>query len=337
MNVIKDQHLTNDAIRWLANQVARASARLPREFTDRRSWEEWRDRMRTDLARVIGLPKLSVTGTPCKRSDIQVSTTARLERVDVPVADDYAIPLFVFRPASPSKARCPGLLLAPGFGQNKWDTGFQKLALRMAGKGFVTAILDHAPFGETSHNHMPAVMTQVMGIGNLLGISQLGLRAAEAICVGEYLRARADVDPDRVAISGLCQGGMTTWMAGGLDDRFAAVAPVASATTFTSWAVEMSRYWALSDTSPYPFGMIQVCDTEHLHAAVAPRPLLVQANLPDSWWPVSGFQTIESFTRHVYRLYDAEDRCEFVGEVHEHAITGPFADRLESFLLQYLR
>jgi hypothetical protein len=28
----------------------------------------------------------------------------------------------------------------------------------------------------------------------------------------------------------------------------------------------------------------------------APRPLLVRSNLPDDWWPISGFDDIESFT-----------------------------------------
>ncbi|MBM3213389.1 hypothetical protein FJZ36_00510 [Candidatus Poribacteria bacterium] len=328
--------LSNDAIGWLARRVAEASAKLPREFADVASWEGWRDDMRARLRSRIGVPYLEPTEEAVIRSDTVIASHARLERVDIPADADYAIPAFVVKPAEPKADGGPGIVLCPGWPQTKWEPQFMRFGERMARHGFVTAILDHAPFGETSHNTMPGAMTHVMGIGNLLGISQLALRAAEAMCVGEYLRMRDDVRSDRVAITGLCQGGMTTWMAGGLDNRFAAVAPVASGTTFTAWAVEMSRYRALGDVSPYPFGLIEVCDTEHLHAAVAPRPLLVQANTPDDWWPLSGFQQIESFSRQVYELYGAEERCEFVGEMHEHAITGPFADRLEAFLLKHL-
>ena len=32
---------------------------------------------------------------------------------------------------------------------------------------------------------------------------------------------------------------------------------------------------------------------------------MVRANLPDNWWPVSGFDSVESLTRKVYRLYGA--------------------------------
>ena len=91
-----------------------------------------------------------------------------------------------------------------------------------------------------------------------------------------------------------------------------------------------------SDSSPFPFGILNVCDIDHLHGAIAPRPLLVRANLPDEWWPVSGFGHVETFTRGIYRLYDAEDRIDFRAEVHEHNLTGPFADTLERFLLSYV-
>ena len=45
---------------------------------------------------------------------------------------------------------------------------------------------------------------------------------------------------------------------------------------------------------------------------------------------------LKTLTRQVYRLYDAEDRVDFRAEVHEHNLTGPFADALESFLLQHV-
>ena len=180
-------------------------------------------------------------------------------------------------------------------------------------------------------------MTLVMGMGNLLGVSQLALRAAETMRAGEYLRARPDIDPQRVAVAGLCQGGQDSWLSAALDERFCAAAPICSESTFAVHSAEMASYFANADSSPYPFGILKVCDIEHLHAAIAPRPLLVRANLPDQWWPISGFDDVETLTRKVYRLYNAEDRLDFCAEVHEHNLTGPFADALEAFLLKYLK
>ena len=75
-------------------------------------------------------------------------------------------------------------------------------------------------------------------------------------------------------------------------------------------------------------------DLAAYYAAIAPRPLLVRSNLCDVWWPVSGFDDVEHFTRGIYRLYGAEQRVSFRAEVHEHDLSGPFADALEQFLLE---
>jgi dienelactone hydrolase len=325
-----------NAVRWLQKQVMRRSLELPRAFASLEAWERFRERLRNDLPRVIGVPQFPPMQKSVLRGRIRVGHDAICERVDVFVDDDYAIPAFVFSPAGPRRAPMPALVWNPGWPQDKWDRAYQAFAVRMAQQGFVVLILDHAPFGETTafENKSDRGMTIVMGMGDVLGISQLGLRAAETMRCGEYLRARADVDPARVAVAGLCQGGQDTWLSAALDDRFCAAAPFCAETTFSVHMAEMASYFANSDSSPFPFGILSVCDVEHLHAAIAPRPLLVRSNLPDQWWPVSGFDDVESFTRRIYRLYDAEDRVDFRAEVHEHNLTGPFADALERFLLE---
>ncbi len=329
-----------NAIRWLQKKVMAEAVKLPRDFESRADWERFRDKLRSELPGVIGIPSFPPLQESTVRARVQVGAEVCCERVDVYVDEDYAIPSFVFSPLERRTGRLPGLVWNPGWPQDKWDRTCQELAVRMARQGFVVLVLDHAPFGETTpyvhEEKFRSGMTHVMGMGELLGISQLALRAAETMRAGEYLRLRPDVDPLRVAVAGLCQGGQDTWLTAALDERFCAAAPFCSESTFAVHGAEMASYFANSDSSPYPFGILKVCDIQHLHAAIAPRPLLVRSNLPDQWWPVSGFDEVETLTRRVYRLYGAEDRLDFRLEVHEHNITGPFADALESFLLKYL-
>ena len=327
-----------NSIRWLQKKVMQQALKLPREFASRSAWEVFRQQMRRDLAAVIGLPQFPPLQASMLRGRIAVGADVVCERVDVYVDEDYGIPCFVFTAAAPRAKKQPALVWNPGWPQDKWDHAYQLFAVRMARQGFVVLIPDHAPFGETGTvwGRTPQEMTLAMGMGHVLGISQLALRAAETMRCGEYLRARPDVDAARVAVAGLCQGGMDTWLAAALDDGFCAAAPICSESTFAIHFAEMASYQANSDASPFPFGVLKVCDVEHLHAAIAPRPLLVRANLGDNWWPVSGFDMVESFTRKIYRLYTAEDRVDFRAEVHEHNLTGPFADALEAFLLKYV-
>jgi dienelactone hydrolase len=328
----------NNAIRWLQKRVMERARCLPRDFRDLSEWEAFRAHLRRELPRTIGIPSFPPLQESCLRGRVRIGEGVCCERVDVCVDADYAIPAFVFLPASPPDTRLPALVWNPGWPEDKWKPAYQTFAARMARQGYAVLIPDHAPFGETSDFEHKANrgMTLLMGMGNVLGISQLALRAAETMRCGEYLRARPDVDPARVAVAGLCQGGMDTWLTAALDEGFCAAAPLCSETTFEVHMAEMASYFANADASPFPFGILNVCDIDHLHAAIAPRPLLVRANLPDEWWPVSGFAQVEDLTRRVYRLYGAEERIDFRAEVHEHNLTGPFADALETFLLTWV-
>ena len=329
-----------NAIRWLQKKAMKQALELPRDFKTRQEWEAFRTRMRKELPTAIGIPEFPPLKESLVRARIKVGEDVLCERVDVYVDEDYAIPGFVFLPSDAASKPMPALVWTPGYGADKWRPSRQQLAMRMARHGFAVLIIDHAPFGETTpqeqSNKARTGMTFVMGIGHLLGISQLALRAAETMRAGEYMRSRPDVDGRRVAVAGTCQGGMDTWLAAALDEGFCAAAPFFAASTFAVACAEMGSYHALSDVSPFPYGILKVCDVEHLYAAIAPRPLLVRANLPDRHWPISGFDDVETLTRKVYGLYGAEDRVDFCAEVHEHDITGPFADALEQFLLKYV-
>ena len=324
-----------NAVRWLQKKVCEKARTLPREFASRDDWEAFRTKIRRDLPRVMGMPTFPDLKDSYLRGRFRVGDDVICERVDVYVDDDYAIPSFVFQPAEPPSETMGGLVLSPGAGQDKWNPGHQAMCVRMAKRGFVVLLLDHAATGETTGrmDWSQRGITVIQSTGELVGISQLALRAVENMRCGEYLRSRPDVDTARVALTGLCQGGMDTWLAGALDESFCAVAPICAGSTFAAVAGEMHSHKVWSDPSPYPFGILNVCDVEHLHGAIAPRPLLMRANLPDNWWPVSGLDDIETFARKIYRLYDAEDKIDVRAEVHEHAITGPFADALEAFLL----
>lgn len=327
-----------NSIYWLQKKIMKKALKIPRAFNSKGEWEEFRKNIRENLPSIIGLPKFPELKESAVRARIRLGEDVLCERVDIYVDEDYGIPSFVFLPVNLSDKPMPGLVWSPGFPQNKWDKAYEQFAVRMARQGFVVLILDHAPFGETSSldNQLPYAMSLVMGMCNLLGMSQLALRAAETMRAGEYLRSRNDVDGSRVAVSGLCQGGMDTWLAAALDDGFCAAAPFCAASTFAIHMAEMASYRANADSSPFPFGILDICDVEHLHACIVPRPLLVRANLPDDWWPVSGFDDIESFCRKIYKLYNAEDRIDFRAEINEHNLTGPFADALEKFLLEYV-
>ena len=328
--------LRTNAVQWLQRKVMAAARELPRRFDTVAAWEQFRAELRRRLPAVIGRPEFPPLRESVTRARVRVGNDVICERVDIHVDTDYAIPAFVFVPAARQTTPLPACVWNPGWPESKFKPSYCAFGARMARQGVIVLVPDHAPFGETTFMNRQHAdgMALIMGMGNVLGISQLALRSAETSRCGEYLRARDDVDAARVAVAGLCQGGQDTWLSAALDDGFCAAAPFCSESTFAQHFAEMASYRANGDSSPFPFGILGVCDIEHLHAAIAPRPLLVRSNLCDDWWPLSGFDDVEHFTRGIYRLYGAEQRVCFRAEVHEHDLTGPFANDLERFLLE---
>lgn len=325
-----------NAVMWLQKQCIRMADKLPHDFSTIEEWEAFSEKVRLQLPDVIGIPKFPALKESVIRAQFQVGEDVQGELVDVYVDDDYYIPTYFFTPLNKPETKLPALLFSPGYNQGKWEKSYQQFAVRMAKQGYAVMILDHAPFGETSllDAQLPTNMSLVMEMCSFLGYSQMGLRVAEDLRCFEYLRTRAEIDSERIAISGLCQGGMDTWFAGALEKRFAGVAPVCSTSTFYVHAAEQASYRANADASPFPFGILKLCDVDHLHAMVAPRPIMVRGNLPDDWWPMSGYAALERMTRQIYALYGKEDQVDFRMEVNEHNLTNQFADALEKFLLE---
>lgn len=329
----------HQAIVWLQKQCMEKAKRLPAEFDTLEEWEAFRDKVRRELPDLIGIPKLPPLKPSRIRARFQVGEDVLGELVDVYADDDYSIPAYLFLPLEHPQGKLPALIFSPGWNQGKWIKSYQMFAVRMAKQGFAVMILDHAPFGETAPQDREPVfnMSLTMELCSLLGYSQMGLRVAETLRCMEYMLSRPDIDPERIALSGLCQGGMDTWFAGALEPRFAAVAPLCSATTFAIHAAEQASYRSNADASPFPHGILNLCDVDHLHEMIAPRPLMVRGNLGDDWWPMSGYDTLEARTKKVYALYNAQDKVDFRMEVNEHDLTNQFADALEAFLLRYLK
>ena len=162
----------NNALKWLQKRVMDRVRDMPRDFTTRTEWETFRAHLRQELPRMIGLPSFPPLEESAVRGCLQVGADAVCERVDIYVDEDYAIPAFVFQPASSPDSPMPALVWNPGWPEDKWKGAYLAFAARMARHGFVTLIPDHAPFGETSDfdNKHDRGMTLLMGMGEVLGI-----------------------------------------------------------------------------------------------------------------------------------------------------------------------
>jgi len=136
-----------------------------------------------------------------------------------------------------------------------------------------------------------------------------GMMVRDDMLALNYLLSRPEVDPQRVAATGMSLGGSrTTWLAA-LDQRVKVVIPVAQMTRYADFAA--TGNYNLHGIYYYVPGFLKAgldMDMEILTSLVAPRPQMILIGDSDPLSPVAGVRKIVDFTQRVYALYGAADR-----------------------------
>jgi len=322
-------------LQYLQARTREAAAELPSDFQTLEEWEGFKESFLPRLKRLLGF---SEHRSPMKSEVLdrrQINQYIR-ERVDFLYDRGRYVPCFIVRPLNRVERRLPAVVISPGWPQTKWTNSFNHIAERWVDAGFITLIPDHPPFGETADSAMPNNMINLMNTCMALGIPYEGIRGYELIRAVDYLVTRGDVDPERICLTGLCQGSIDLWFSAAFEPRFKAIAPVCGTTTFEAWALEYINYANLGDASPCVPSILKVCDVQHIYASWAPRPVLVQNNVNDNWWPMSGYDKVVALARKVYRLYGVPERfeAELGNEVHD--ITPRFEKRILNFFQKWV-
>ncbi|MBX6312047.1 MAG: hypothetical protein IRY99_03875 [Isosphaeraceae bacterium] len=141
------------------------------------------------------------------------------------------------------------------------------------------------------------------------------------------------MDKTKIGVTGRSGGGATSWWIGAIDDRVAAVCPVAGITDLQNHIV------AGAPDGPHPHGVVEGhCDCMYINntyrwdyptvaALVAPKPLLVENTDKDPIFPEDGVRRIYEQLKKVYQWYDASDRLGLVigkgGHVDSEEIRHP--------------
>ncbi len=294
------------------------------------AWKAKRPELQRQLREMLGLDPLP------DRTDLRVRITGTFETPEFVVEKILyqASPgLYVtgnlYRPRSvPQPA--PAILYVCGHAQVEKNgvifgnkTHYQHHAAWYAANGYVCFVLDTLQLGELAGLHH-GTYRQGMWWWQSRGYTPAGIEAWNAIRAIDYLSTRSEVDPRRIGVTGRSGGGATTWWVGALDDRVAAVVPVAGITDLQDHVVD---------------GVVEGhCDCMYYHntyrwdftllaALVAPKPLLVENTNHDPIFPEDGVRRIFKTLENVYQWYGASDRLGLVigqgGHVDSQEIRHP--------------
>jgi dienelactone hydrolase len=273
-----------------------------------------------------------------------------IEDVSWPSIDGDTVPAFIVRPAK-ATGRLPAVVclhgsstnrevnIAPKFGYAEWarygtdrkSTTLFGWARELARRGYVTLSLTQRGLDNRVPDTEALDKALLVHGRNVMGTIVFEIRQAVT-----YLRQRPEVDPEKIGMTGISFGGITTFYTWLVDDRIAAAAPICGGVGSVQEFIEHGSrgyhgiYWWVPD-------MLTKGDHGEFAAAMAPRPLMLWAPRNDIGMPNEGVDRFLEVAEPAYKRAGAADRLVVHRPPGEHALTIESFEAAFQFFEKFLK
>ena len=315
----------------------------------RADWEAWRAGAAEKLLELLGDFPEPVDLAAEVLYSVEDDGLIR-ERVVFDSEEHMSVPCVVLKPADmPNDGTAPAILCSHGHGPfgkepvagNATSEGLRanmarhnyNYAEHMARRGFLTISPDLRCFGERSDGPDPYPRRDRCNVhfvrGAIMGIYTLTLNIWDMMRCIDYLESRPEVDPDRIGMMGLSQGGTMTTFTSAIEPRIKAADIIGYLSPWQDFGIHDANFCG-SQIVPEVYRYL---DTHDIAGLIAPRPLLIEMGVHDTTF------SIESMLRGyegVKRIYSAAGACDDLwADVHpgEHAFA---ANKAFDFFQKYL-
>ena len=318
--------------------VSRAAAVTRNNLADVSTIEDWKKRrpiVRRQLLYMLGLDPMP------KKTPLNARVTRRLER------DTYNIENIVFQ-SMPGlyvtgnlyvpkgvKGPLPAILYVCGHapGPSGAKVNYQHHGIWLAKHGYVAFLIDTIEFGEVPGIHHGTHDLEMWDWVSL-GYTPAGPEVWNGIRALDYLETRPEVDPKRLAITGISGGGAMTWYGAAVDERLQAGASVCA-----TWTVEHhTRLDAIHENCDCIYFMNTFqADLSSVGALIAPRPFKMLSARRDPSFPVAGYKEAFQRTLPIYKLYGAADKVAEYDHDAPHADIPAFRKEADEWLNRWMK
>lgn len=173
---------------------------------------------------------------------------------------------------------------------------------QMARAGYLTLSPDLRVFGERGDGGNPYPGRDRCNVhfirGAMLGIYTLTLNIWDMKCCVDYLQTRPEVDPERIGMMGLSQGGVMTTFAAAAEPRLKAADIIGYLNPWEKFAINDANFCG-SQMVPQIF---KYFDTHDIAGLICPRPLLIEMGVHDTCFDIES--QLKGFAR-LKRIYEA--------------------------------
>jgi dienelactone hydrolase len=328
--------------RMIQDYLARITAELHSPFaSDLESPARWQTRRplyRDEYFYMLGLSPLAER-TPLKAT---ITGTRAGEGFVVDMLHYQSRPgLYVtgnlYRPAETKPGeRLPAVFYVCGHsgrGRDGNKTAFQGHGMWFARHGYVCLVVDTLQLGEIAATHH-GTYRENRWWWHSRGYTPAGVECWNGVRGIDYLISRPDVDPERIAVTGISGGGAATFWIAAADERVKVAVPVSGMADLPSYVPNRvinghCDCMFLYNTFEWPWARIA--------ALIAPRPLLFVNSDSDAIFPMDANERIIVQLEKLYSLYGAGDRVDAVVSVGGHAYRQDIRQAAYRFINAHLK
>ena len=301
-------------------------------------WKRLRPKFKEEYLYMLGLWPMP------QKTPLKATITGTLQ------GDDYIVDMLhyqsrprlyvtanLYRPKNIAKGQClPAVLYVCGHssrGRNGNKTAFQSHGIWFARHGYICLILDTLQLGEIAAVHH-GTYREGRWWWHSRGYTPAGVECLNGIRGIDYLLSRRDVDPQRIAVTGISGGGAATFWIAAADERAKVAVPVSGMADLMSYVPNRvinghCDCMFLYNTFQWPWTRIA--------ALVTPRALLFVNSDQDRIFPMDANQRVINRLERVYSLYGASDFVDSVVSIGGHAYRQDIRQAVYRFINMHLK
>jgi len=292
--------------------------------TTKQEFEEWHSEALKKLEELLGEYPKKVELNAEVQYSVEDGDLIR-ERVVFDSEEFMSVPCIVLKPKNMKSDKSnPAILCSHGHGKFGKDpvAGMRSnpemendiklmnynYAEIMAKAGFLTISPDLRVFGERSDGQNPFPGRDKCNVnfikGAILGILTLTLNIWDMKCCIDYLETRPEVDPNRIGMMGLSQGGTMTTFTSAVEPRIKAANIMGYVNPWYEFGIKRANFCG-SQIVPF---IHKYFDTDDIAGLIAPRPLLIDMGIYDECFYLQDLMKGYEGVKKIYEAAGAEDK-----------------------------
>lgn len=317
---------------YLAQQTELLSSRELDSATSSESWEARRPKLKQQFFDMLGLWPLP------EKTPLKATVTGQRERENFVVENVHfqSKPgLYVTGNLYRPKTIKPGVKLPTALyvcghsakGRDGNKTAFQQHGMWFATHGYVCLIIDTLQLGEVAGIHH-GTYNKDRWWWHSAGYTSAGVECWNGVRAIDYLITRPDVDPQKIAVTGISGGGAATFWIAAADERVTACVPVSGMSDLQSYVTDKicnGHCDCMFFYNNYRWEWTTIA------ALIAPKPMLFENSGHDPIFPMGANERIRVRLEKLYSWYQKKP-----GDLFDIGITpGGHNDNVELRLMAY--